>query len=234
MIDKKLIAAAFAVIMCAAPALAQKNTPCLPAYIPDWAVEAVYGTAMKSGVPKQAMKSVGFRKFAGGGDYLGEMTSEGADRWAPERMPLRIFISPNQSARLFASAMEEWCSASGGKLCWTAVSDPGSADVTVDWQQNAPAGIVESGETRNRMGVSANGQRVIIHSSITLITMNGSMPYSDQEMHKICLHEIGHALGLKHSSTSGDIMFWQSNPAQLSALGPRDANTISRLYSVAE
>lgn len=217
----------------------------------DWAMEGVQnwygaqrGVASKRQVTKTA--ETGFvaptgiqTRYGSTGDYLNEMVAESSDRWSVDRLPLRVYIGAGGSGfrdsfrGLFSSAMNEWASASNGKLRWTQVSDPSSADIAVQWQGSVTSGEPESGDTRNSFAIAGDGQRVLNHADITLVTSYNGSFFSDAEMHKICLHEIGHALGLKHSSTSGDIMFWQSNPAQVSALGPRDAATIKRLYSIA-
>lgn len=205
--------------------------------------QTIAGSGMNSpAINREAKTAVaappaGPRWHNAAGDYLSEMVASSVDRWSPSQPPLRVFIGGgDQGFRssfpgLFASAMNEWASASNGKIRWTRASDPSSADITVQWNSRVNGSEPESGETRTRFGVGPEGYRVITHASISIVTMPNGAAVTDAEMRKICLHEIGHALGLKHSSNTGDIMYWQSNGAQLSALGPRDATTINRLYS---
>jgi hypothetical protein len=172
-----------------------------------------------------------------GGDYFNEMVGEdGGQRWSYDQMPLRVYIGRGGAGfrdnfpSLFASAMDEWSRASGGRIKWTRVNDPQSANILANWDANNASIQGEAGDTRTQFGFGPEGQRFITSAQVSLMPANAGAAYTDEEMHKICLHEIGHALGLHHSSTQGDIMYFQSNPAQISALGPRDAATIQRLY----
>ncbi|MBZ0185329.1 MAG: matrixin family metalloprotease, partial [Candidatus Obscuribacterales bacterium] len=54
---------------------------------------------------------------------------------------------------------------------------------------------------------------------------------SDDDMKKVCLHEVGHALGINgHSSDNHDIMFFSESPSVWPALTKRDKLTIRLLY----
>jgi hypothetical protein len=175
------------------------------------------------------------------GDYFNEMVAgDGGEHWTLEQMPLRVYIGhggPGYRSNfpdLFTAAMNEWSKASGGKIRWAQVSSPEAANIVVNWSANASSAPGEAGNTRIEHGYTADGGRCISFAEIALVPTHAGATYSDAEMHKICLHEIGHALGLRHSSTMGDIMYFQSNGAQISALGPRDVSTIRRLYTTAQ
>lgn len=218
--------------------------------LPSFAVEMWYGASKTKEAPKPAVARPPFAtafvppggpvsRPSIGGDYLREMI--GADgqteRWAADQLPLRVYIGRGGAGyrpsfeNLFVAAMHEWSRASNGRITWTRVSDPQSANLIATWDPNANSIAGEAGNTATRYRMGADGRRYIVFAEIAIMPTNGSNAYSDAEMHKICLHEIGHSLGLHHCSTTGDIMFFRSNPAQISALGPRDASTIQRLYS---
>jgi predicted Zn-dependent protease len=176
------------------------------------------------------------RQHQVGGDYFSEMVANGSERWSANRIPLRVFMDTSGAGyrasfpQLFAQSMNEWAAASGGKIQWTQVADPSAADILVEWTSRVEGGE-PAGETRNSYVHTDSGDKLIVRSRVTLVTQQRGAPITDDEMKKTSLHEIGHALGLRHCSNQNDIMYWQSNGAQLSSLGPRDASTISRLYA---
>lgn len=170
------------------------------------------------------------------GDYFNEMVSGGTQRWAKSHFPLKVYIAPSGGTgfrpslpKLFEDAMHEWQTKTSNKLSFVQVADAGSADITVLWIPYSTA--TECGKTTTKWLPDSAGNQSIIHATVLISTwING--PVSDKELRKICLHEIGHALGLKHSSNRADIMYFQSNYSQVSSLGPRDIATIDKLYSM--
>jgi predicted Zn-dependent protease len=68
---------------------------------------------------------------------------------------------------------------------------------------------------------------------ISIVTKDFSgKAIADEEIRRVCLHEVGHALGLhRHSSNNFDIMFFSETKAGSPALTQRDRNTMARLYA---
>lgn len=56
-------------------------------------------------------------------------------------------------------------------------------------------------------------------------------PRQKRELKCTLTHEMGHALGLEHSDSANDIMYWTGNFASISS---RDANTLRRYYAVGQ
>jgi predicted Zn-dependent protease len=165
------------------------------------------------------------------GDYADEEMSQGAMRWS--HMPLRVFVAADSQSsygHTFLQSLDEWARNSGGRVSFVRAQSPEDSDITVDWVANAPyAG--EAGNTRTAFSNTGSGP-IITHAHIDIATTSNGAAMTDNEMRKTCLHELGHALGLVHTSRPGDIMYYQSNPSQVCSLTPRDSATIQRLYSL--
>jgi predicted Zn-dependent protease len=172
-----------------------------------------------------------------GGDYLPEMIEGGLQRWPGHQFPLRVYVEQSGGAgyrahlpAMVQQAMNSWTAVSQNKLSFVLVSDPASANISVQWVPYSTA--TECGDTVTNWTPDANGNQWITHAAIKISTWSNNGATSDREIAKCTLHELGHALGLKHSSNPGDIMYHQSNGAQVATLGQRDATTINRLYGI--
>ena len=169
---------------------------------------------------------------AGGGDYFNEEISRGAMRWS--HMPLSVYVQAGgmgysqQYSQIFTAAENEWTRISQGRVRFVNAPSPYEADITVDWLPGSP-GAGEAGNTKTAFA-NCGGQRAMTHAHVDLAGTVSGRPMTDSEMRKTCLHELGHALGLVHTSQPGDIMYFQSNPNQSGILSARDGGTICRLY----
>jgi tetratricopeptide (TPR) repeat protein len=174
-------------------------------------------------------------------DYVSEVTRAGFFRWPASRMPLAVYISSGEGvssfrpefASLLSEAFEDWSNASGGRVKIAFVKHPSAASIECSWLDNPLllSNSAESGEAK--VITDSEG---IKHGTIKLLTVPQSkqLPLTDKRMRQICLHEVGHVLGLAgHTSNPDDAMFFSSTITdQWKNLSTRDSNTISRLYTM--
>lgn len=182
---------------------------------------------------------------ASAGDYYQDVaeTSE-SERWTS--YPIKVSIG-NVPTENWAQGAREALSIWKEMLPLELTAEPDEADIKFVWEGGTDIeGAV--GEEMDwvqfrRVGNELTGRRVAV------ISVDLSRNWSKDEMRAICLHELGHALGIKgHSLSKGDIMYytvqektrhvripgvyypfaWKtlvSKPSQ------RDLNTLIRLYN---
>lgn len=189
--------------------------------------------------------SNGFAQQGSVDDYLVSAASGGKYfRWT--RMPIRVCIASGAGVfgyrdsfrQTLMDAFSMWAQGSENRLSFTLVNDPSNADVYCDWTADtnqivAPGRAVEGGITKLNGQPMANGSDVgITNARMTLLTNRSGNPLSDDDMKKVCLHEVGHALGINgHSNNNSDVMFFSEAPTVWPALTKRDKTTICRLYA---
>lgn len=176
------------------------------------------------------------------GDYIASVTAKGPNRWARERMPIRVFIRPGDGVKgyrddfrpMIFRSMRQWIQAAHGHLTWRAVLNEKEADLVFSWtddHRDFPHGA-EQGLAKT----VCLSPHCIKHAEIKLLTVplspDTNQTLSDDEMESTCLHEIGHALGLHgHSPNNKDVMFFCIHPNPITSLTDRDKATIAILYS---
>lgn len=175
-------------------------------------------------------------------NYLNEIGGAKLGKWAADRMPLKVCILPAANVKgyqpsfdqLLIKSFQDWGNQSGGKLSFKGVSDPKTADIVCTWTADTSKfmNTAEAGET-----IVYGSQKGIHHCTIQILTvphpMSPGLPMTEPRLRWICLHEIGHSLGLGgHTRNPQDIMFYTAPLAEVwKELTPRDINTIQSLYS---
>jgi predicted Zn-dependent protease len=176
-------------------------------------------------------------------DYLSEMlyNDVGLAKWPPERFPLKVFFVNGRGISGYRAsfraqmvdALNEWVNVSAGTLTWVEVPEQRLADITCEWtdkiNRDKP---LEAGFT---LGTAREKEyapiRTMGKASVTVLTHFKGKVLSDQDMRKVCLHELGHAYGLQgHSPFSNDIMYETTSRDQGVHLSARDINSIRNLY----
>lgn len=178
-----------------------------------------------------------------GPDYYSSISKEGIYRWAPERMPLRIYIEPRTGVMgyfarfddVLLQAFQDWCKATNGNIAVTRVDNQNQADIFCSWTSN-PQEVTVSGTQgeRGSARIIAKGNN-ILRATLKILTKpfleDGYL--SDDDMKKACLHEVGHVLGLQgHSNNNHDVMFFTVDTSTVwPVLTKRDKATMARLYA---
>lgn len=175
-------------------------------------------------------------------DYFQTIEKEGLYRWPAEAMPIGVYIAPGGSvrgfrpsfARILADAFEVWSDASGSRITFSMLESEAGARIICNWTDD-PARVTGSG-TQGERGMAhlyARGGKVE-RATVTILVSPAmaEATLSDEEMTKVCLHEVGHALGLQgHSTNNHDVMFFTVDAATVwPVLSRRDKATILRLY----
>lgn len=185
-------------------------------------------------------------------DYLANISINGTyRRWSLNRMPLKIYISPgldgngrrvngfrDQYGYDLCEALNQWVSATQGRISYTVEPNIQQADIHCFWTddpslQGAGGNQVEQGTAERNEQQWPDGTVTINRARVVVLVQarDGSGPLDDNTMKKACLHEIGHALGLAgHSMNNQDIMFYSNSPLTTPLLTLRDKATIARLY----
>lgn len=152
------------------------------------------------------------------------------ERWSDHMTaPLRVWIDSTSQLRGDQSeypeavryAFAQWAE-TGIPLRFEYVARAGDADIRVKWTDHLDHKTGSTSWRTDRGGL-------MIASEITLAThVSSGSPLDARGMRAIALHEVGHALGLSHSSDAHDIMAPLVRVENLSAT---DRNTIRLLYN---
>ena len=184
-------------------------------------------------------RNQGAESSLGKDNYLSEAVSVGATRWFPSAMPLTIFIDSGNQVKsyrsefttIFKKAFDDWIEASQGKIRIKIADSPTVASIVCRWldDPNKLVNPIDGGDANSSVDESGALNR----SRIMLLTEANGLPLTNDLMRGLCLHEIGHALGIQgHSSQQGDVMTASYDFKHPNAnLSERDKKTLLELYA---
>jgi tetratricopeptide (TPR) repeat protein len=165
-------------------------------------------------------------------------------KWPSGLMPIVVYIEPGNDipgyhenySKIAKQAFEDWADASNGKYAFTFVDDPRRATIQLTWTNDATKFPLHNESFQAGSSCCSFTESGIDNAKIFILTIapdKGGL-VNDNIIHWVCLHEVGHALGLSHSPSDGDVMFAKftdSVSSKVPVLSERDRRTIAMLYS---
>lgn len=208
----------------------------------DQAFLAKFPDDPRDGYVKGLIQQLNSGLALGSGDKRN--ATEEKQNWPNYYFPLKVYAAPVDDSYHFArstmgmseqtpaevlnEALQAWASASNQKVSFVPTQRPEDANIEVTFTNN-PNGL-EPG----RAGVThweSNQEHQKVRVVILIVDGATGKPVAPEMLMNTTLHELGHALGLEHSSLPDDIMYPQLHGTMQVTLSDNDAKRVTRLYT---
>lgn len=166
-------------------------------------------------------------------------------------MPLKVYVHDRLKGRtvwtagkapaagsinysmLIEQALNEWSNATQKRITFMFTNDPEVANIECSWTDDRTKLHNQSfaaGETSYDLNKNQRAR-----AKIALLSKTEGKDFSEVDFYDTCLHELGHAIGLSHSSSPSDIMYFSgqsraANQKRLPSLSSGDVSRINKLY----
>lgn len=159
-------------------------------------------------------------------------------RWLSKNLPLKIAVvlephlalSKDKLTDLVSQAAKSWSQASDGYLNFVISNDDKNAHIRIYFQKGIITGPYEINLHSGDNFGESNYLGILERATIKIPVSPTS---TTKDLAHVCLHELGHALGLQgHSASPGDVMFPWTVPSSRDVVSSRDKKTLRRLYGI--
>jgi tetratricopeptide (TPR) repeat protein len=171
-----------------------------------------------------------------GPDYFADSSEGQPRRWnLTSGQPLKVYIASgnyvpgytDEMRNYIVEALNSWSQATNGKIRFNVVDGVDAAQIVCAFKNDKDNGehAAEGGRT-----YPLGGCAFLSTAIVYIETEVGGAAQRAEDYRVVCLHEMGHALGLGHSRNDRDIMYFAASQ-RVPQLTQRDKNTIAILYS---
>ena len=160
-------------------------------------------------------------------------------RW--NHMPLSVYFEPSKIEGFtpsyiqdFQKAMGVWEKITENLITFKIVNDSKSADIVVSWVSGLKTTSLDAIGNTDTTFANAFQFNVLTKAEIQLLTKYKGKRLSDIDVQNVALHELGHALGLGHSSFEESIMYpiTETSSKFLKTPLKSDVQTLIEIYKI--